>query len=181
MDSDTAVFRGKVLRRLRLAQGMKQQHLAELLKVNQSTLARWERGQIALSEDQFLRARQVLQHATAQDYMLKRLVETSMQPVHLVCDRSHRLLAASPSRTASWRVDPAELMGVSLLAFASAEILAADAELKALGWHDGHVSRIVIDTGANDNAAVPIRPGQLMWERLTLSDGSAARLVTTIR
>jgi len=181
MDGDTVMFRGRALRRLRLARGMKQLHLAGLLKVNQSTLARWERGEIALSDDQFARAKQILQHSTAQDDMLKRLVETSMLPVHLICDRSHRLLAASASRTATWRVDPAELMGASLLAFASAEILAADAQLPALGWHDGHVSRIVVDTGANDNAFVPILKGQLMWERLILSDGSAARLVTTIR
>jgi hypothetical protein len=98
-----------------------------------------------------------------------------MQPVHLICDRSRRL------RAASWRIDPAELMGALLLEFASAEILAADAQLDAMGWHDGHVSKIVADTGANDNAPVPILEGQLMWERLTLSDGSAARLVTTIR
>ena len=94
MDSDTVMFRGKVLRRLRLARGMKQQHLAGLLKVNQSTLARWERGQIALSEEQFARAKKALLHSTTQDDMLKRLVETSMQPVHLICDCSHRLLAA---------------------------------------------------------------------------------------
>jgi len=180
MDGDLVVFRGTALRRLRLAKGMKQQHLAGLLKVNQSTLARWERGQIALSEDQFARAKLALRYSTTQDDMLKRLVETSMQPVHLICDRSHRLLAASPSRTASWRVDPAELMGASLLKFASAEILAADTELKAIGWHDGHVTKIVVDTGANGNASVPIVEGQLLWERLTLSDGSPARLVTTI-
>ena len=54
-------------------------------------------------------------------------------------------------------------MGASLLEFASAEILSADAELKAMGWHDGHVSRIVVGTGANGNASVPIVEGQLMW------------------
>ena len=35
-------------------------------------------------------------------------------------------------------------------------------------------------TGANDSPIVPIEPGMLVWERLQLSDGTLARLVTSI-
>ena len=35
-------------------------------------------------------------------------------------------------------------------------------------------------TGANDSPVVSIDPGILLWERLQLSDGTLARLVTSM-
>ncbi len=169
------------LKRLRLLRGMKQDHLADLLGVTQSTVSRWERGDLAWSDDHAEQARILLgTPAPGNDAMLRRLVESSTLEVHLICDLSHRLLAASPARQARWRVSPDDLHGTPLLRFASAEILVAEAELPALGWHDGALATLTIQTGANSSDDVPIRPGTLLWERSWLSDGSPVRLVTTV-
>lgn len=171
----------RTLRRLRLLRGMKQSHLAELMDVDQATVSRWERGLLNLSPRQGEKLRRLFaQPASAQDAALKRLVESSMQKVHLICDRTHRLLAASRSRQAEWRTDPSDFLGKPLLRYASAEILAAEATLARRGWHEGRLSSLVIETGANSDPLLRILPGRVLWERLLLGDGSAARLVTTI-
>lgn len=173
---------GRALRRMRALRGMKQSHLAELLGVTQSTVSRWERGALAMSTSQEAAARRLLRSDCdpARDAALKRLVENSTLPVHLICDRTHRLLAASQERRAAWRTDPGSLFGRSMLVYASSEILAAEARLEALGWHDGALSRLAFDTGANDDPSVPIRPGRVLWERIALADGTTGRLVTTL-
>jgi hypothetical protein len=134
----------------------------------------------ASSAAQQVVARQLLRPDIVQDAALKRLVETSTQKVHLICDRTHQLLAVSRARQADWRVDAGELLGRSLLNYASPEILAAEATLPSLGWHHGELRRLAIDTGANGSSVVPIVPGRVLWERIILADGSAARLVTMI-
>lgn len=169
------------LRHLRRLAGMKQSHLAELMGVTQPTVSRWENGSLPLTVEQ-TRALQAIFSARpdpAQDAALKRLVETSTSPVHLICDRTHRLLAASPARAADWRVSIGDYLGRSLLVYASEEILAAEARLDDLGWHDGQLASLAFDTGANDDIDIPIRPGPMLWERLQLSDGSPGRLVTS--
>lgn len=171
---------GPALRRLRQLRGMKQSHLAELLGVTQSTVSRWERGDLDLSPAQRLALQRLLEARPdpAQDAALKRLVETSTQKVHLVCDRTHRLLAVSPSRLADWRRPAAELLGTSMLVYATPEILAAEASLDARGWYEDRQGSLRIDTGTN--AELPIRPGTALWERIPLADGSAGRLVTAL-
>ena len=139
---------GTALRRMRLLRGIKQTHFAQLMGVNQATVSRWERGQLALS---------AAQQAAA-----------------------HRLLAASPSRQAEWRADAAEFMGRSLIGYASAEILTAEATLDGLGWHAGELSSLEIATGANADPVIPIVSGRVLWERIALADGCAGRIVTTI-
>ncbi len=169
------------LRHLRRLAGMKQSHLADLMGVTQSTVSRWESGSLSLTVEQ-ARALQAIFAARpdpAQDAALKRLVETSMSPVHLICDRTHRLLAASPARAADWRASIDDYLGRSLLVYASDEILAAEARLKDMGWYDGELGSLAFDTGANDDPDIPIRPGPMLWERVRLSDGSAGRLVTS--
>ena len=169
------------LRRLRRLAGMKQSHLADLMGVTQPTVSRWENGSLPLTIEQ-TRTLQTIFAARpdpAQDAALKRLIETSTSPVHLICDRTHRLLAASPVRAADWRVDLSDYLGKSLLVYASTEILAAEASLDDLGWHDGGPGSLAFDTGANGDPDIPIRPGPMLWERLRLSDGSAGRLVTS--
>ena len=42
------------------------------------------------------------------------------------------------------------------------------------------VAQVSFENGANDSAIVPIEPGMLVWERLQLSDGTLARLVTSL-
>jgi len=172
---------GRVLRRMRLLRSIKQSHLAELMGVNQATVSRWERGVLAMSEVQEATARRLLAACSyGQDAALKRLVEFSTLKIHLVCDRTHQLLAVSPARRAEWQLEASELMGKPLLVYASPEILAAEARLKELGWYEGQVSSLAVDTGPNADPTVPIRPGRILWERVALADGSAGRLVTTV-
>lgn len=173
---------GMALRRMRLLRGIKQTHFAQLMNVDQATVSRWERGQLKLSRTQQATAFRLLQAGrdSTQDAALKRLVESSARKVHLVCDRTHRLLAASPSRQAEWRADAAEFMGRSLIGYASEEILVAEATLDGLGWHEGELSSIEIATGATADPLMPILRGRVLWERIALSDGSAGRIVTTV-
>jgi len=173
---------GIALRQMRLLRGIKQTHFAQLMGVNQATVSRWERGQLALSAAQRAAAHRLLAAAqdASQDAALKRLVESSTRKVHLICDRTHRLLAASPSRQAEWRADAAEFMGRSLIGYASEEILAAEATLDGLGWHAGELSSLEIATGANADPVIPIVSGRVLWERIALADGRAGRIVTTI-
>ncbi|SCM75485.1 XRE family transcriptional regulator protein [uncultured Pleomorphomonas sp.] len=169
------------LRHLRRLAGMKQSHLADLMGVTQPTVSRWENGSLppTVEQTQALQAIFAARPDPAQDAALKRLVETSMSPVHLICDLTHRLLAASPARAADWRVDLGDYLGRSLLVYASEEILAAEARLDDLGWRDGQLAALAFDTGANDDPDIPIRPGPMLWERVRLSDGSSGRLVTS--
>lgn len=171
---------GRALRRWRRLRGVKQSHAAELFGVTQATLSRWERGQHRIPETATRELSRLLAAPldSAADAGLRRLVESSILPVHLICDLSHRLLAASPARFASWGADVAELRGVSLWRFATDEIRSAESRLGELGWYD-RTARLSFRTGRNDSALVPIEPGILVWERLQLSDGTLARLVTS--
>lgn len=173
---------GRVLRRLRVLRGMKQGHLAELLGVTQATVSRWERGELPMAPDRIAAAERLLTAppVASHDAALRRLVETSTLKLHLICDHTHRLLAASPARRAEWRGDLSDFLGRSLLVYASPAILAAEDGLDALGWHEGQCASLTIDTGDNGDALLPIRPSRALWERLLLADGSPARLVTTL-
>lgn len=59
-------------------------------------------------------------------------------------------------------------------------IRAAEARLPDLGWgkHDG-THALTFVTGANGLDELRIVPGVQIWERILLSDGSPARLVTS--
>jgi transcriptional regulator with XRE-family HTH domain len=166
---------GRALRRWRRLRGVKQSHAAELFGVTQATLSRWERGHHRLPDEAARRLSCLLADAG-----LRRLVESSTLPVHLICDLSHRLLAASPARFAEWTACAAELRGVSLWRFATDEIRSAEARLGDLGWYDDGAVQVSFWTGANDSPIVRIDPGILVWERLQLSDGTLARLVTSV-
>lgn len=173
---------GRALRRWRRLRGVKQSHAAELLGITQATLSRWERGQHRLTEQAERKLAELLRAPldSAGDAGLRRLVESSSQQVHLICDLSHRLLAASPPRVVKWTADLAEMRGRSLWRFATDEIRAAESRLGELGWYDDGVAQVSFDNGANHSTVVPIEPGVLIWERLQLSDGTLARLVTSL-
>lgn len=173
---------GPALRRLRLFAGMKQSYLAEVLGVAQATVSRWERGALPVPATHWRTAQRLLAAApsSSQDAALKRLVESSTQKVHLICDRTHRLLAASPGRCEEWRADVSSYLGKSLFVYASPEIRTAEATLDGLGWHEGRLSSLAVETGPNADPMFRILPGKMLWERVTLADGSAGRLVTTI-
>lgn len=139
--------RGRQVRRARLLRHMKQSHLAELMGVDQATVSRWERGTLALSDGRWTAVLQLLTGPSdsSHDAALKRLVQSSAHKIHLVCDRTHCLLAASPARQREWRIDLAELLGKSLRVYASPEIVAADSALNGLGWHEGRLGSLEVD------------------------------------
>jgi transcriptional regulator with XRE-family HTH domain len=174
---------GRALRRWRRLRGVKQSHAAELFGVTQATLSRWESGRHRRPEQAIGRLSRLLAAPldSPGDAALRRLVESSSLAVHLICDLSHRLLAASPTRTATWGVDPADLLGASLWRFATDEIRTAEDRLADLGWYDSGAAGVTFWTGPNDSTVVAIDPGPLEWQRLQLSDGTFARLVTSGR
>lgn len=173
---------GLALRRFRRLNMVKQSAIAESLGVSQGCVSRWESG--VHRPDARQRARIIaLVSASAsndQDAGLKRLVESSRRPVHLICDATHRLLAASRSRAKSWRMDLSELIGKSLWPFASPEIAAAEARLFESGWFERPYQNLQLRTGGNGRADVPVPPGWILWETLPLADGRIGRLTTTI-
>jgi transcriptional regulator with XRE-family HTH domain len=173
---------GPALRRLRRLRDMKQAHAAELLGVSQATVSRWERGLQAPGEAELVRLRRLLagEAQPFADQALKRLVETSPEPLHLIRDADHALLCASSARRRRWRVDVDALVGRSLWPFASAAIAAMEARLPELGWGEPEAPAVAFATGANAGGAVPIAPGLVLWERLRLADGAEARLVSTV-
>jgi len=172
---------GSAIRRMRQLRKMKQEHLAELLGVNQATVSRWERGILPVTVAQETRLESIFtSKSSSTDAALKRLVEHSRSKVHLICDRTHRLLAASSVRQSEWRLPVSDLLDRSLLSYASQEIVKTEGELAGLGWHEGQMNSLTLETGANDNPHLPIVAGQVLWERIFLADGSAARLVTTL-
>ena len=160
---------------------MKQGHVAELLGVSQATISRWESGHQlpTLPEREALRALMAARLDSAADRALGRLVCSASREIHLVCDLTHRLLAASPARERRWRVSASELMGTSMWRFHTEAIALAEAALPALGWYGDAPPEVEVRTGANESAEVPIRRGRCRWTRLRLSDGGYARLVET--
>ncbi len=167
------------LRRWRRLNGVKQAALAADLGVSQPTLSRWERGlrQPEGRSAKAVRALLAARPSSASDQALKALVEGAAEPVHLICDSTHRLLAASPARARLWHAGLAALKGHSLWPYASDGIAAAEGSLENLGWYAPLPEDVVVTTEAAVFDALTIPHGQIRWTRLSLSDGSFARLV----
>ncbi|WP_118135000.1 helix-turn-helix domain-containing protein [Oceanicella sp. SM1341] len=182
-DTDTpalpeAALLGRALRRWRLLNRVKQAALAEDLGLSQSGLSRWEAGRLTPGSRALGLARALLsaRPASASDRALLGLVRGAAEPVHLVCDLTHRLLAASPARVADWRVSEADLRGRSLWRFASPEIVACEAGLAERGWYAPLAEEFTLVTGRVEHPEMLIREGEIRYTRLALSDGSFARL-----
>jgi transcriptional regulator with XRE-family HTH domain len=173
---------GRAIRRLRVLRAIKQSDLAERAGVTQATVSRWERGTHSPTAEQ---AAHVLALLAARldggaDRALRRLVESSPWKVHLVCDTTHRLLAVSPARTAEWTHGAADVMGRSLWRFATPQIQAAEAALAEIGWHERLDAAVIAWTDGNGRSDYRILPGTMMWEAVLLSDGTRARLCTSL-
>ncbi|HYE49457.1 MAG TPA: helix-turn-helix transcriptional regulator [Azospirillaceae bacterium] len=168
------------LKRWRRLQSMKQGHLAELMGVTQGTVSRWESGTHAPSPAERRALVRLLEAPldSAGDWVLRRLIAESGQALHLVCDVTHRLLAASPRREQEWRRPASDFMGQSLWRYATDEIREAEFHLVDMGWHAGIPRPLATWTPENDEQDLHINPGMMMWERIQLSDGSHVRLVT---
>jgi transcriptional regulator with XRE-family HTH domain len=173
---------GRSLRLWRALRRVKQAHAAELLRVSQAMVSRWEAGTLVPDAEEQARLRQLMSARldSAADHALARLVTDSSTSAHLVCDLTHRLLAASRGRSRDWDFRTPELLGVSLWRFATPEIQAAEAALTEDGWFEPEPPAVELDTGANGSPVVPIRQGRMRWTRLQLSDGAFVRLAETI-
>ena len=173
---------GPALRRFRRLNMVKQSAVAERLGVSQGCVSRWESGAHRPDAAQRERIVQLISASVGNDHdaALKRLVVSSQRPVHLICDATHTLLAASRSRAASWRTEISDLIGRSLWPFASPEIEAAEAGLFGRGWFERPYQSLELRTESNGRSDVPVPPSYMLWETLPLADGRVGRLTTTI-
>ncbi len=163
---------------------VKQLHAAELLGVAQSTISRWESGTQTMELAQRARVEALVgaRLTSAGDAALARLVAQHGRGVHLMCDHSHRLLALSPVRSAEWGCDADDLMGKSLWPFITEDLARIEDGLERLGWFDlACPPAVEAETRANGSDLVPIRASRCRLTRMLLSDGTAARLVETLR
>ncbi|MHA4835274.1 helix-turn-helix domain-containing protein [Sphingopyxis sp. MSC1_008] len=170
---------GASLRRWRALNRVKQSALAGEMGVSQTTVSRWEAGVLtpgATEEDRLTRLLAARPNSAADSALLD-LVRHSPQPAHLICDLTHRLFAASPTRISGWRVGIEELAGKSLWRFASPGIAEGEAALDALGWYEATAPAVIVDTEYAAFDELTIAAGPLRYTRMPLSDGSFARLV----
>ncbi len=170
---------GGSLRRWRVLNKVKQSALAADLGVSQTTISRWESGALLPEKRHIGRIVDLLtaRPASAADSALLELVSTSAERVHLVCDVSHRLLAASPSRAEDWRDGVAGFLGKSLWRYASKGIVSAEQRLGEDGWDELIADDVEFATERIEHPELVIRAGRIRWTRIALSDGSFARLV----
>ena len=173
---------GLALRRFRRLNGIKQSHVAELFAVSQGSVSRWESGAHEPDAPHREKIATFIAAHTADDSdrALKRLVETSTQAVHLICDATHILLAASKARAALWDDDAQSYIGTSLWRFASPEIIATEEGLGDAGWFDRPFQSLHFHSGSNGSREIPVAPSRICWETIPLSGGRTGRLTTTL-
>jgi DNA-binding XRE family transcriptional regulator len=173
---------GRSLRLWRSLRRLKQTAAAELMGVSQTTISRWESGQVAPSLEEQLGQRTLMAAKldSAADFALGRLVRTAHTPMHLVCDFSHRLLALSRPRELHCRVPGSALMGSALWRYATPQIVEQEARLDDRGWYEPGPDAIEFDTEASNDPVMPIERSRMRWVRLQLSDGSFVRLTETV-
>ncbi|MFM0041730.1 helix-turn-helix transcriptional regulator [Paraburkholderia metrosideri] len=179
----TPLALGIALKRWRLLHRVKQTHAAEIFSVAQSTVSRWEAGLQEMEPAERVKVERLLaaRLESAADRALDRLVTESPREVHLVCDFTHRLLACSSSRAAQFGVPVAALLGRSLWRYATPEIMAKEHLLDDLGWRSVLAPLpLEFGSGVNHSSHVPIHDSRCRWTRMTLSDGTAVRLVETL-
>ena len=88
-------------------------------------------------------------------------------------------LAYSRSRARDWRVGQSDMLGISLWQFATEEIARAEGELEHSDWwSDVSPEPKLFVTSHADAGGIRISAGQILWERVYLSDGTPARLVS---
>jgi transcriptional regulator with XRE-family HTH domain len=172
----------ELLRRYRAVRGIKQAHLAELVQVSQSTISKWERGVAIPNEDQYFQITELLaaKSSTVADTWLARLVETSRERVHAICDLTHRLLVASPARYQEWCRDRIEMFHRPLLCDAPDDIIEAERRLVRRERSLAFDEPLLIKTAGQVHGRYRVTAGYVLWERLQLTDGTWVRLVTSV-
>lgn len=186
MSTETAVLHsslGPSLRRWRVLNRVKQEALAHELGVSQARVSRWESGRIQPEGPHLLKIVQLLRARpeSAADRALLDLVRRSSDPVHLVCDLTHRLLAMSSAREEEWHAPVSEFLNRPLWRFASDGIRAAEQLLPENGWYEPDGPDILYRTERVDFPEMTIPESSVRISRLPLSDGSFARLVRADR
>jgi transcriptional regulator with XRE-family HTH domain len=178
----TGLESGRSLKTWRALRRIKQAGVAELLGVSQGTISRWENGLLSPSgaEEVAIRRLMAARLESAADHQLGRLVSQSSQPMHLICDLTHRLLAWSPARARDCGRAGDNLIGSSLWPYASDALREIEGRLPDLGWYQPAPPAIDGVTGANRARRLRIKPGRFRFTRFQLSDGSFARLVETL-
>ncbi|WP_052065823.1 helix-turn-helix domain-containing protein [Thalassospira australica] len=171
---------GRLLRHWRRTSDIKQSRLADILGVTQATVSRWENGtqHPAPLQHDLIRQMMTRKRNFRLDHAVKRLVTHSSQRVHLIEDRSHRLLCASNPREQEWQRDSTALIGTSLWRFATPEIASAEKSLHGMGWHEDQTDHLTFETSRRDGDPMRITDTYILWERFFLSDGTAVRLTT---
>jgi transcriptional regulator with XRE-family HTH domain len=182
MTTDAAVLNsslGPSLRRWRVLNRVKQEALARDLGVSQSKISRWESGSAQPKGADQLKILKLLRARpeSSADRTLLELVTCSSEPVHLVCDLTHRLLAVSPARATNWHVPTADLMNRPLWRFASEGIREMEGRLAEHRWFEPLSPDILFHTEDAHFPELTILQGKIRISRLSLSDGSYARLV----
>jgi hypothetical protein len=100
------------------------------------------------------------QLTSSADMALARLVEHDPQGAHLICDRSHKLLALSATRRAEFGSVADAIIGQSLWRFATEDLARSENTLPSFGWHDlAAPPAVIIETGSNGSQLVPIKAG----------------------
>ena len=156
---------GARLRRVRAAIRLKQSALAELVGVDQATISRWESNAQAPDPSLQHRIFDILTPYRSDDAALKRLVQSSIDCIHLVDEATHTCLAYSQSRAKDWRVGKAEMAGVSLWRFATDEIRQAEHDLARTDWWSAIAPRPKrFVTSGSDHQEIRISAGEILWE-----------------
>ncbi len=172
---------GPALRRWRALNRIKQAAVAEELGVSQTTISRWENLEQAPEPREVRRLMRLITAApkASSDIALIDLVRSAAAPMHLICDLTHRLIAASPSRLATWRVSADELIGTSLWRFASEGIRSGEDALVGQGWYEPIASDVTVETECVSFPELTIDAARIRYARMPLADGGFARLVRT--
>lgn len=169
------------LRITRRARSLKQSHVARLAGVCQTTVSRWEAGLIEPEPHVAARILSELAWTYELDAPIRRLVERCSLACHLIADVDHRLLAASPARLAQWGRNAPKYFGQSLWPFATPDIIAAERSLaEQRWWSELSPEPVEVFTGASNSSELRIVAGRMIWERVWLSDGRAARLCSSM-
>jgi len=182
MPIDTAVLQSRLglsLRRWRVLNRVKQEALARELSVSQARVSRWESGRAQPEGRHLIRITQLLRARpeAPSDRALLDLVARSAEPVHLVCDLTHRLLAMSPAREREWRAPVSEFLNRPLWRFASDGIRAAEHSLAGHGWFEPDSPDVLYLTERVEFPEMTIPESRVRISRLPLANGSFARLV----
>jgi len=173
---------GRQLAKWRRHNRMKQCALARELGVAQSTLSRWEAGAAEPGDIHQQKLRRLLTAApnSSADFAVRDLVHSSRARIHLICDLTHKLIAASKPRQRAWRTSESELVGASLWRFRTQGIETGERDLAETGWFNAQAQEAYVQTERSDFSELTIHKGWLKYTRFMLSDGRFARLVIDV-